>query len=72
MIRNFAVIENDTVTNIIVVAEQNASAFSQAIGKELFSTNEIPLGIGDYRRDNVWYRIVDGAEVDLTSEPIEP
>ena len=66
MIKNFAVVENDTVTNIIVVAEQNAAAFSQAIGKELFSVNEIPLTMGDYRRDNEWYRIIDNIEVCLT------
>jgi hypothetical protein len=63
MIGNFAVVENETVTNVIVVAESNASAFSQAIGKELYSANEIPLTIGDYRKNNMWYRMIDGKEI---------
>jgi hypothetical protein len=65
MIGNFAVIENDTVTNVIVVGDQNVAAFSEALGKELHTTNEIPLGIGDYRRENIWYRQVDGIETEV-------
>jgi hypothetical protein len=72
MIRDFALIENDVVTNVIVVDDQNAQTFSAAIGKELISTNEIPLTIGDYRRDGKWYRIVNGTETCLTEPLIEP
>jgi len=61
---NAAVIQNDTVTNIIYINESNMALF-QAQGFELLDTAELGLALGDRREEGVWYREVDGVPTAL-------
>lgn len=59
-----AVIENNSVTNTIYINETAMQDFA-ARGWELMDAAPLGLQIGDYRRDNVWYRNMNGQELAL-------
>lgn len=59
-----AVIENNSVTNIIYINETAMQDFA-ARGWELMDAAPMGLQIGDYRRADAWYRNLDGQEVAL-------
>ncbi len=61
---NAAVIQNDTVTNIIYINESNMALF-QAQGFELLDTGPLGLALGDRREEGVWYRETDGIQTAL-------
>lgn len=61
---NAAKIINDKVDNIIYVSERVFVEWS-AQGQELIDREPLGLVIGDYRREGVWYRMVDGQEMAL-------
>lgn len=60
---NYALIKNETVTNIIWLHPMNASDFPSAV-----PTNDLPVQIGDTYRDGKFYH--DGEEIAPT--PTEP
>lgn len=64
---NAALIENDTVTNIIYIDQTNMDAFAAA-GMELIDSAPLGLTMGDVRIDGRWHREVSGELVPL---PIE-
>ena len=64
---NAALIENDTVTNIIYIDQTNMDAFAAA-GMELIDSAPLGLTMGDYRRADKWYRMIDGIEKSLPLE----
>lgn len=59
-----AVIENNSVTNIIYINETAMQDFA-ARGMELMDAAPMGLQMGDYRRADAWYRNLDGQEVAL-------
>lgn len=61
---NAAVIQNNTAVNIICITQTAMDDFIQR-GMELIDVEPLGIQIGDYRRDNVWYRNLDGQEVAL-------
>ena len=61
---NAAVIMADTATNIILVTATAQADLIQR-GMELIDVEPLGIQIGDYRRDNVWYRNLGGQEVQL-------
>ena len=66
----FAQVENDFVTNIIVMDASQLEEMSAALGKELVDAEPFNLSIGDYRKDGTtWTRNVDGVQTELTEKP---
>lgn len=65
---NAALIENDTVTNIIYIDQANIDAFTAA-GMELIDSAPLGLTMGDFRAQGLWYREADGEALPL---PIGP
>lgn len=61
---NAAVIQNNVAINIICIAPAVIKDFIQR-GMELIDVESLGIQIGDYRRDNVWYRNLGGQEVAL-------
>ena len=61
---NAAVVIADTATNIILVTATAQADLIQH-GMELMPVEPLGIQIGDYRRDNVWYRNLGGQEVAL-------
>lgn len=61
---NAAVIQNNTAVNIIYITQTAMDDFTQR-GMELIDVEPLGTQIGDYRRDNVWYRNLGGQEVAL-------
>lgn len=61
---NAAIIQNNTAVNIIYITQTALDDFIQR-GMELIDVEPLGIQIGDYRRDNVWYRNLDGQEVAL-------
>mgnify|MGYP007066782048 CR=1 FL=1 len=61
---NAAIIQNNTAVNIIYITQPAMDDFIQR-GMELIDVEPLGIQIGDYRRDNVWYRNLDGQEVAL-------
>lgn len=61
---NAAIIQNNTAVNIIYITKTAIDDFTQR-GMELIDVEPLGIQIGDYRRDNVWYRNLDGQEVAL-------
>lgn len=61
---NAAVIQNNTAVNIIYITQPAMDDFIQR-GMELIDVEPLGIQIGDYRRDNVWYRNLNGQEVAL-------
>lgn len=61
---NAAVIQNNVAINIICIAPAVIKDFIQR-GMDLIDVEPLGIQIGDYRRDNVWYRNLGGQEVAL-------
>lgn len=61
---NAAVIQTNTAVNIIYITQPAMDDFTQR-GMELIDVAPLGIQIGDYRRDNVWYRNLGGQEVQL-------
>lgn len=61
---NAAIIQNNTAVNIIYITQTAMDDFTQR-GMELIDVEPLGIQIGDYRRDNVWYRNLNGQEVAL-------
>ena len=61
---NAAVIQTNTAVNIIYITQPAMDDFTQR-GMELIDVEPLGIQIGDYRRDNVWYRNLGGQEVAL-------
>ena len=61
---NAAIIQNNTAVNIIYITQTAMDDFIQR-GMELIDVETLGIQIGDYRRDNVWYRNLGGQEVAL-------
>lgn len=61
---NAAVIQNNTVVNIIHITKSAIDDFIHR-GMDLIDVEPLGIQIGDYRRDNVWYRNLGGQEVQL-------
>lgn len=61
---NAALIQNNTAVNIIYITKSAMDDFIQR-GMELIDVEPLGIQIGDYRRDNVWYRNLGGQEVQL-------
>lgn len=61
---NAAIIKNNTVVNIIYITQTAMDDFMQR-GIELIDVEPLGIQIGDYRRDNVWYRNMNGQELAL-------
>lgn len=61
---NAALIQNNTAVNIIYINQTAMADFIQR-GMELIEVEPLGIQIGDYRRDNVWYRNLGGQEVAL-------
>ena len=61
---NAALIKNNTVVNVIYITQPAMDDFTQR-GMELIDVEPLGIQIGDYRRDNVWYRDLNGQEVQL-------
>lgn len=61
---NAALIKNNTVVNVIYITQPAMDDFTQR-GIELIDVEPLGIQIGDYRRDNVWYRNLRGQEVQL-------
>ena len=64
---NAALIENDTVTNIIYIDQANIELFAAA-GMEIVDSAPLGMTMGDIRVDGSWYREVGG---ELLPLPIE-
>lgn len=67
---NIAVIENNVVSNVIYISQEVMEDFVSS-GMELIDVRSLGLRIGDYRRDGLWYRMIDGIEFTLPLE-VEP
>ena len=65
----YALIENDTVTNIIVAENEEIAQTIAGLNEIILLENE-SLGIGWTRTDGVWIdsRIIVETEIDLESE----
>ena len=61
---NAAIIQKNTAVNIIYITQTAMDDFIQR-GMELINVEPLGIQIGDYRRDNVWYRNLYGQEVAL-------
>lgn len=61
---NTAIIQNNIAVNIIYITQPAMDDFTQR-GIELIDVEPLGIQIGDYRRDNVWYRNLNGQEVQL-------
>lgn len=61
---NAALVKNNTAVNIIYITQTAMDDFIQR-GMELIDVEPLGIQIGDYRRDNVWYRNLGGQEVAL-------
>lgn len=61
---NAAIIQNNIAVNIIYITQTAMDDFAQR-GMELIDVEPLGIQIGDYRRDNVWYRNLGGQEVAL-------
>ena len=61
---NAAIIQNNIAVNIIYITQTALDDFAQR-GMELIDVEPLGIQIGDYRRDNVWYRNLGGQEVAL-------
>lgn len=61
---NAALIKNNIVVNVIYITQPAMDDFTQR-GMELIDVEPLGIQIGDYRRDNVWYRNLNGQEVQL-------
>lgn len=61
---NAALVKNNTAVNIIYITQTAMDDFTQR-GMELIDVESLGIQIGDYRRDNVWYRNLGGQEVAL-------
>lgn len=61
---NAALIQSNTAVNIIYITKTAMDDFIQR-GMELIDVEPLGIQIGDYRRDNVWYRNLNGQEVQL-------
>ena len=61
LVSNYALVENGKVTNVIWMAKNNASEFSNAV-----FLGELPVGIGDEYKDNKFYR--EGKEIKTQAE----
>lgn len=59
-----ATVKNNTAVNIIYITQTAMDDFTQR-GMELIDVEPLGIQIGDYRRDNVWYRNLNGQEVQL-------
>jgi len=66
----YAVVENDFVTNVIVVADKNVGSMAQALGAELVDAIPYGLMIGDLRNGGSWTRNLNGVQTVL--EEITP
>lgn len=65
----YAIVEKNFVKNIIVINAEQVQEVSEALGKELVEADTLRLTIGDYRRNGVWTRNIDGEQVALTEQP---
>ena len=66
----FAQIENNFVTNVIVMNAAQLEEMSTALGCELVDAEPYNLSVGDYRKDGVtWTRNIDGVQTELTEKP---
>lgn len=61
---NAAIIKNNTAVNVIYITQPAMDDFTQR-GMELIDVEPLGIQIGDYRRDNVWYRNMNGQELAL-------
>ena len=61
---NAALVKNNTAVNIIYITQSAMDDFIQR-DMELIDVEPLGIQIGDYRRDNVWYRNLGGQEVAL-------
>lgn len=66
----YAVVENDFVENVIVVADRNVGNMAQVLGKELVDAIPYGLMIGDFRNGGKWTRNLNGVQTIL--EEITP
>ena len=65
----FATVENDFVTNVMVLDASQKDEMAAALGKELVDAEPFRLAIGDYRRGGkTWTRNVDGVQTELTEQ----
>lgn len=66
----FATVEDNFVTNVIVLDASQRDEMAAALGKELVDAEPFRLAIGDYRKDGTtWTRNVDGVQTELTEQP---
>lgn len=63
-----AIIENETVTNIIVMTEDQIEELSVGLGKEIVDASEYGLQIGDVRHEDKWIRNAGGDNLVLTAQ----
>ena len=61
----YAVVENDFVTNVIVLDAKNAESMSAVLGKELVDAVPCGLMIGDLRNGGAWTRNLNGVQTIL-------
>lgn len=66
----YAVVENDFVENVIVVADRNVGHMAQVLGKELVDAIPYGLMIGDFRNGGKWTRNLNGVQTIL--EELKP
>ena len=65
----FATVENDFVTNVMVLDASQKDEMAAALGKELVDAEPFRLAIGDYRKDGTtWTRNIDGVQTELTEQ----
>lgn len=63
-----AVIENETVVNIIVMDEGQTDEMTRALGREIVDARPYGLQIGDVRQGGKWVRNADGDNLTLTEQ----
>lgn len=63
-----AVLENETVTNIIIMDEGQIEELSKALGHEIVDARPYGLQIGDVRQGDRWVRNADGDNLILTEQ----
>ena len=63
-----AVIENDIVTNIIVMDEGQIEELSKGLGHEIVDARPYGLQIGDVRQGDKWVRNANGDNLILTEQ----
>lgn len=66
----YAVVENNFVTNVIVLDDKNVESMSAVLGKELVDAIPCGLMIGDLRNGENWTRNLNGVQTVL--EELKP